>query len=282
MKRQLHFFTILIFFVTPVLSQVTAGQIDDFENGTVLSWEEDGGAASSPNPPTNISTGGPNGANDNYLQNVSSGGFGAGSKMVMHNSSQWSGDFTNQGVIAVKFHAKALTNNLNLRVAFNGPGGQICTTNAVLVTAGNPWEEFTISISPSDFSLLSGATSITNTLQNVSTMRVLSSTSPSWRGDAIVATLEIDNIEALTTLSTEEFPKNTIGIFPNPTSSYINLKNIDQLDIQSIAITNVLGKQIVNTKVFQSGIDVSNLNQGLYFLHITLSGGKYTKRFIKQ
>ncbi len=83
-------------------------------------------------------------------------------------------------------------------------------------------------------------------------------------------------------LSTSDLFKEEVILYPNPTSSYINLKNIDQLDIQSIAITNVLGKQIVNTKVFQSGIDVSNLNQGLYFLHITLSRGKYTKRFIKQ
>ena len=117
--RVLFLFSILIS-ISVFVSQVVAGQIDDFENGTVQSWSEGGGLSTSPNPPVNISTGGPNGANDNFLRNVSSGGFGAGSRMVMFNQNQWTGNYTGQKIVAIKFKAKAITNSLNLRIAFDG------------------------------------------------------------------------------------------------------------------------------------------------------------------
>ena len=53
---------------------IGAGQVDDFEDGTVQGWSEGG---PSPNPPVNIATGGPDGADDNYLRNAASGGGGS-------------------------------------------------------------------------------------------------------------------------------------------------------------------------------------------------------------
>ncbi|PWB73274.1 MAG: hypothetical protein C3F15_10055, partial [Holophagae bacterium] len=65
-------------------------QVDDFEDGTTMGWEE---GAPSPNPPVNVADGGPGGAGDAYLENTSSGGTGAGSRMVMFNNAQWTGDY---------------------------------------------------------------------------------------------------------------------------------------------------------------------------------------------
>lgn len=78
----------LFFTYTFSFAQVTAGQVDDFEDGTVQGWME---GAISPNPPTNIATGGPAGAGDNFLQNISvipvSGTVGR--RMAMFNTAQW-------------------------------------------------------------------------------------------------------------------------------------------------------------------------------------------------
>ena len=59
---------------------VDLGQIDDFEDGGTAGWRK---GINSANQPMNISTGGPSGANDNYLQTISTGGFGADSKQVI-------------------------------------------------------------------------------------------------------------------------------------------------------------------------------------------------------
>ncbi len=64
------------------------GQIDDFEDGTTMGWME---GFPSPNPPVNIASCRPAGTGDNYLQNISSGGFGPGSAQVMFNHDQWTG-----------------------------------------------------------------------------------------------------------------------------------------------------------------------------------------------
>src|SRR3712207_4557029 len=56
---------------------VTLGQVDTFQDGSTMNWQEGG---NSPNPPTNVASGGPAGAGDRYLENDSSGGFGAGSR----------------------------------------------------------------------------------------------------------------------------------------------------------------------------------------------------------
>ncbi|MFG6685508.1 T9SS type A sorting domain-containing protein [Mariniflexile sp. HNIBRBA6329] len=276
MKATLLFlFSILI--STSVLSQVFAGQIDDFESGTVQSWAE---GAQSPNPPVNISTGGPNGANDNFLRNVSSGA-GPGSRMVMFNQNQWTGNFTGQSIIAIKFKAKATTNSLNIRIAFDGAGGKICTTNAVTINSGSPWTEVTIPISSSNFSLI-GGTNISQTLQNVNTMRILSSASPAWEGDAISATLDIDVIEASTTLSLDDFQLKEFSISPNPASALIQLKTQPNLKVDNVAVFDLLGKQVYTSKVLESQIDISKWSKGMYIIKISANNFSKTERFLKQ
>ena len=60
---------LLLASATP-LAAVTLGQQDTFSDGSTQGWSE---GLVSPNPPTNIATGGPAGAGDRYLQNISSG-----------------------------------------------------------------------------------------------------------------------------------------------------------------------------------------------------------------
>ena len=74
---------------------ITFGQLDDFQSGMTTGWQQ---GAISTHPTTVVATDGPGGAGDAYLQNVSTGMFGAGSKQVMFNMAQWSGNYATAGV----------------------------------------------------------------------------------------------------------------------------------------------------------------------------------------
>lgn len=286
MKTKLFPFIVLIFSSLTVWAQVTAGQIDDFQDGTIQGWTE---GALSPNPPTNISTGGPLGAGDNFLQNISSGIlFASGGNMVMFNSAQWAGNYTAQSIIAIKFDAKVVgSTDLKLRVAFQknaGPLTQISTTNAVDVTAGSGWTSVTIPISASDFTVLFGGTAAT-VLTGVNFMRILSSVTPSWTGDNVAATLQVDNIRASTTLGLED-QKLVDGfqIYPNPTSSKLNIILSNNINITTIEIFDVLGKMVYAQKMNNlfKPIDVTGWNSGVYLVKVANEISVQTKKFIKQ
>ncbi|MCD2259590.1 T9SS type A sorting domain-containing protein [Psychroserpens luteolus] len=264
------------------LAQVNLGQIDDFENGTTENWTDGGSSV----PPVNISSGGPTGANDNYLSDPSLGGGGEGSKMVMFNEQQWAGNYTSTGIISIKFDARAITNTLNLRIAFDGAGGRICTINAVTIPAGGSWQQYTIPILASDFTTVAGGSNVAQTLSDVSTMRILSNTNPSWQGESISAILEIDNIEASATLSVEDFSATQLfEIIPNVSEDKLNL-TIPDFSINNSTILDIFdssGRQVLNKKIssLQNEISVIDWNNGIYFVRIISDNSQQVKKFIK-
>lgn len=74
---------------------------------------------------------------------------------------------------------------------------------------------------------------------------------------------------------------NKIDIFPNPVSD--NLTVLTTENINEINIYNIVGINIYNDKSFTGGnIDVSNLNNGVYFVKINTDKGDIVKRFIKE
>jgi len=278
-----------IFTSAIVMSQVVANQVDDFEDGTTQNWiigNPDGATF----PPINVATGGPAGTDDNFFEYTSTGEGAAGSKMVIFNSNeQWSSNFTSENIVAVKFDVSVLTNNLNLRVAFQGPGGtQICTTNAVAVTAGSGWATVAIPITESDFTIVQvgGGTSIADVLTSVFSMRILSSNTPTWAApDNIAATLRLDNIIPSTTLSVEEFNNvNAFSIYPNPTTSRLNV-SISQLESNMrLDVYNILGKKVLSKDIndLKSFINVSQWHSGVYLIRLSTDDASITKRFVKQ
>jgi len=175
---------------------ITCGQADDFEDGTTMGWTE---GFLSPNPPTNVANGGPSGVGDNYLRNTSSGGFGAGSKLVMFNTLQWTGDYLAAGVTRIEadmanFGATALS----MRIAIEGSATRFGSTTAVALPADGQWHSVTFDVTSADLSLIGGLATLNAVLANVQTLRILSAaTGPSWQGDTIAATLGVDNITAV-------------------------------------------------------------------------------------
>jgi len=290
MKAKL-LFILLILTTSIALSQVVANQVDDFEDGTTQNWII-GSPDDAVSPPANVTTDGPDGVDDNYLTYTSTppASGGAGSKMIIFNAgNQWSLNYTSEAIIAIKMDVRVQTTDLNLRVAFQGPNGKrICTTQAVNVGAGLGWTSVTIPIAVSNFTVVGGAPSVTiaDALANVSTMRILSSNSPTWTGaDTIISTINLDNITAVTTLDVQELSiPNEFEISPNPGALNLNIKLSNTLKDATITIYNVLGKKIFSKHVnaISSSIDVSQWSSGVYLVRISSDNTILTKRFVKQ
>ncbi|MFD2727310.1 T9SS type A sorting domain-containing protein [Hyunsoonleella rubra] len=280
MKTTLFSAVLALLFSYSVSSQIVGGQVNDFQDGTVQSWSEGGPTT---NPPINIATGGPAGAGDRYLQNDSSGGGGGGSKMVMFNPNiDWGGNYTSAGIIAITCDVRVSTNTLNLRVAMEGSGGRISSANSVDVAPSSSWSSIVLPITVSDMAL-AGGTDIAATLANVTELRILSNTSPNWRGASIDARLEIDNITAVTTLSTDDFTSNSFKIYPNPAHSELRLELSSNRNNAEIEVFDILGKKVLAQSIsnLNSTIDVSQLNGGAYILRATIEGQSQSQRFIK-
>jgi len=186
-------------------SAIMIDQIDDFQDGTVAGWNH---GAQSLTPPVNIPTGGPAGAGDAYLENISSGFlFGAGSRMVMFNTEQWSGDYTEQGVVRIVADMlNAGQIDVQMRVALGG--GSTNAQNATWYASADPvplaadglWHRG-LSFPVTEESLVfAGAPGppipLEEVLADVRSVRILSAAEPDFKGDPIAATLGIDNIAA--------------------------------------------------------------------------------------
>lgn len=80
-----------------------------------------------------------------------------------------------------------------------------------------------------------------------------------------------------------ETSRNTIAeinLYPNPTSSIINVTSVS--DNATFKVYNLLGQTVINGKLSNGSINVSNINAGNYILEITDKETTTVKRFIKQ
>lgn len=188
---------------TPAAFAIALGQVDDFQDGTTQGWSE---GAASPNPPFNNTDGGPGGIGDHSLRNISSGGgLSAGSRMVMFNTAQWTGDYTAAGVnqISMLMRADSSGNDLIMRVAIQGElGGRFVTDSPFAFNLPNDdaYHPVVFNLHPAELVRAEGTQSLGDVMSNVIALRILHATSPVWRGGIIPATLDVDNLTALYSL----------------------------------------------------------------------------------
>ena len=71
-----------------------------------------------------------------------------------------------------------------------------------------------------------------------------------------------------------------IKLYPNPTSSVINVTSVS--DNATFKVYNLLGQTVINGKLSNGSINVSSINTGNYILEITDKETTTVKRFIKQ
>jgi hypothetical protein len=75
---------------------------------------------------------------------------------------------------------------------------------------------------------------------------------------------------------------NEVTLFPNPAKNSIELRGAKDLDISTVKISNILGKEVFTSNVLDNKIDISNLNSGIYILTIQSESSSKSIKFIKQ
>lgn len=186
---------------------VSVGQMDDFQDGTTQLWTTPLADDFQPDPPQVAPDTGPAGVGDDALQVTSSGDdtgtITAGSKLVVMNWAQWTGDYLTAGVQMIAADVNNVgSTDLNLRLAFRGPGlifRYWASSASIPLPAGSGWQTVVFPIAPSDLTAAfeDGGDDVYATLADVAELRLLSAANPNYRGDTIEAQLLVDNIIAL-------------------------------------------------------------------------------------
>jgi hypothetical protein len=171
---------------------VTIGQIEDFEDGTTGNW---GTGQPSPLQPQNIGSGGPAGLDDNYLLARSRGGAGAGSRLVLINEVDFTGNLTGAGVTAINMDVNNLgATALSLRLFVESIQGNAVSTNAIELPSGSGWQSVAFSLLAAD---LSSTSPLGPVLAAVSQIRLFHNSTAVFPGGPITASLGIDNVSAV-------------------------------------------------------------------------------------
>ncbi len=141
------------------------------------------------------------GVGDAFLHNISSGVFGAGSRMVMFNQVQWTGNYNAAGVTRLTADMANLGSvPLHMRVAISGgPGFSIYgSTTAVNLPADGVWHAVAFDLTPATMTNIQGSDTLAAVLGSVTELRVLSAElDPAFVGDIVMATLGMDNLRAV-------------------------------------------------------------------------------------
>ena len=73
-----------------------------------------------------------------------------------------------------------------------------------------------------------------------------------------------------------------ITVYPNPASDVLTLESELKSNIESIDIRSISGKKIQSVNINQSGINVSDLLDGIYIIEVKTTEKTYFKKFVKQ
>ena len=79
-------------------------------------------------------------------------------------------------------------------------------------------------------------------------------------------------------MAVEDLSKQTLQIYPNPSSDYIYVKNSDS---NKYEIFDALGRKIKSGN-FQEKINIQNLTKGEYILKLAGKNKIYTHKIIKK
>lgn len=96
---------------------------------------------------------------------------------------------------------------------------------------------------------------------------------------------EIDNLKITTTfaevLSNNKFDAIAgLDIYPNPVTNGVLNINTKANDAKNVVIVDILGKQVVNTTISGSTVNVANLKNGVYIVKITENGKTATRKLV--
>jgi hypothetical protein len=285
--------SLLMGFAFCVFSTVYAqvlNQTDTFDDGSLNFWTT---GLPNPTPPVNISSGGPLGSSDRYIRLSSSGGNGAGSRLIMNNTHQWTGNYLSAGISNIHMFLKNEGSSaLLMRIALISGSNSCSSVTPVSIPAGGAWitADFPLSASA-----LTGGP-VSTILGNVTEIRLLHSAAPGTKGDPIAAKLGVDDITATGlnsnvetsapgTIHTFELSQN----YPNPFNpiTTINYK-LSAPGYVTLKVFNIIGKEVatlIRSELESTGthsirFDASSLSSGIYWYRMDTGTDAQTKRLV--
>ncbi|ASS50465.1 MAG: hypothetical protein A3D31_12930 [Candidatus Fluviicola riflensis] len=90
-------------------------------------------------------------------------------------------------------------------------------------------------------------------------------------------------VEGADPLSLVEVAGKKISLFPNPTTEFIAIENIDLLDVSEIIVYSMKGEKMIARTTDYAKVDVSALAEGAYIIVIqTKAGERYSEAFVKK
>lgn len=190
--RRLVILTVVAAAASSSFGQIFNGRLNDFQDGTTQFW--DGFDVS------NVPNGGPTGAGDAYLQVVSYGGSGPGSRLATY-CDFWSGDYQAAGVNRIEVMFRNFSNvDLSMRVVlFDGfTQARWTSVNAFTLAANSGWVTASFGLAESDLVRVLGSSDYNSVITNTSRLMIRHDNSPpSAGGSPVVATVGMDNIRAV-------------------------------------------------------------------------------------
>jgi hypothetical protein len=82
------------------------------------------------------------------------------------------------------------------------------------------------------------------------------------------------------TLSNKDFSKTELSIYPNPVNNGIVNINSSLSGVKNIQLYDIMGRQVLNTKLTSDVLDVSSVHSGLYLLRISIDDRSSTTKLI--
>ena len=98
--------------------------------------------------------------------------------------------------------------------------------------------------------------------------------------------LQVDDFSITTTdaMSVNDYLSSKFSMYPNPANNFLNISGADALQINSVKITDINGRVVLNNNVSATStqLNVANLASGMYVVSITSNEGVATKKFMKK
>jgi serine protease AprX len=88
----------------------------------------------------------------------------------------------------------------------------------------------------------------------------------------------------LQNLKTKSYDSNDLVLYPNPATDVVNFNFVEEGYFNSIKVTDVLGKEVINTLISSNmnSLDISSLPKGLYFVSFIGDNSTLTKKIVKK
>jgi hypothetical protein len=189
---------VVLLCLAPRAGAIVGGQVSNFEDGTIQGWVTGPQAPL----PTNIASGGPTGANDNYLRVDPFTHLG-----VFSPTSDWGAgsNYTSAGVLDIgvdflNFNPNTAANIAKMRIVIFGPNGSRWTSNNfVTVPTDNLWHHHQFSLRQADLTqVLAGDTyAATMAAADRLMFRHDDGVSPNAGGTPFTGSIGIDNVTAI-------------------------------------------------------------------------------------